>query len=167
MLHSYLGEVIDNAFTNSPTLIINNKWHPLKNHSQNTHAKVTPKLIANCCDFITINNKVPSFLHKSFNSLDYKTMHVFIHLLTNGITPMFAWYVLCFQEIKQLLHVFNICQGSFEFQKPINDKRIEWTLSFFFVASLETHTNSPILFWPLLTNNHSLSTCWLLIAMKY
>jgi hypothetical protein len=41
----------------------------------------TPKLIVDCGNFITINSKVPSLLHKSFGGFNDNLMHVFNHLL--------------------------------------------------------------------------------------
>ncbi len=54
----------------------------------------TPRLNVNCCNFIIIDNEVPSFLPNNFGQFDENLVHGFSHLLTNGIKPMFVQCVL-------------------------------------------------------------------------
>lgn len=91
---------------------------------------ITPKLIMNCANLITTNTKVANLLTNNFHRLNDNVMHVFNHILSNGVRPMFAWSVLHLQNIKKLFHAFKNCQWLTKFQKlEYNNKLIE--LEFF------------------------------------
>jgi len=46
---------------------------------------ITPRLVVDCGNFITVDKKVPSLLHNSFGGFNDNLMHVFNHLPTSEL----------------------------------------------------------------------------------
>jgi hypothetical protein len=60
-----------------------------------------PRLIINCCYFVTINCKVPCCINNNSNGNEDNVMHNFYNLLSNIIILMFLWIVFYLQEMEQ------------------------------------------------------------------
>lgn len=108
----------------------------------------TPRLNVNCCNFIIIDNGVPSFLPNNFGQFDENLVHDFSHLLTNGIKLVFVQCVLHLQKLKHVFYAFEFVKGQTSFKKKkMTTKRVN--LQQFLIATiLRTKTNLATMLQP-------------------